>query len=131
MTSQATYKGLSFTDKDIANPDNFIPAGESNPHNVHPILIHGEYGVLGVAFAEHMQDALDILADAGKLACCAIDYEDEDYDADAGTYNGQEVDYLGNYCHPFDLGDVRAIDLPNPAFSFVALFNAIGKEVPT
>ena len=74
----AKYKEVQFSDADIVNLDDFIPAGEFNPHNIHPILIHDAGFPVAVVFASHLQDALDIAVDAGKLDSYQIEGKDFD-----------------------------------------------------
>lgn len=147
--SKATHNHITFTDDDVVNPSDFIPAGEFNPHNVRPFLLHDHGFVLAVVFADCLQDALEEAADAGKLDHLQIHPEDpadrEDYlekdvvtpgfdancpefvDKDGGKWwwrEGCEPTFLGNAGQPFDLETVDAVEIPNPPFSFVALFNA-------
>lgn len=115
----AEYQQVKFTDADVVNGDEYIPAGTYNPHNVRPWLFHDHGFVLAVVFAPNLQDALDEAADADKLDRYLIREEDMgDYPKDEG------INYLGNASEPFDIESVSAIEMPNPPFSFVALFNA-------
>lgn len=120
MATHTTKSGMTFTDADIINPDDFIAGGEYNPHNVHPILLYGVYGTIGVVFASHLQDALDIAVDENKLNGYAV------ADEDLADYGDDEdgIARLGNAGEPFNIQDVGAEDLVNPPFSFVALMNA-------
>lgn len=116
----ATYDQISFTDEDVINPDDFIPKGESNPHSVRPYLLHDHGFVLAVVFASCLQDAIDEAVDAGKLDRYMVRPEDaEDYPNEEG------ISFLGNACEAFDIESLSAIELPNPKFSFVALFEAM------
>ncbi len=63
----ATFNDIRFTDADVINADAYIPKGDYNPSNVRPFLLHDHGFVLAVVFADCLQDALDIAADAGKL----------------------------------------------------------------
>lgn len=111
---------VKFTDADVVNKDNFIPAGEYNPHNVRPWLFYDHGFVLAVAFADCLQDALDEAVDANKLDCYQVLESDlADYGPD-----GDGITHLGNAGEPFDIESLGIIELPNPAFSFCALFNA-------
>jgi hypothetical protein len=76
-------------------------------------------------FADCLQDALDIAADATKLDSFLIaDCDREDYlDNETGDWN-DSVELLGNYGEPFDIENVDFVELPNPKFSFVAQFCA-------
>lgn len=117
---EATYKEIKFTDADIVNPDDFISAGEYNPHNVRPFLLHDHGFVLAVVFADGLQDALDIAVDNDKLDSFQISPADlADYGQD-----GENASYLGNAGEPFDIQAIDYVELPVPKFSFVALFNA-------
>jgi hypothetical protein len=109
------------------NPDDFIPKGEFNPHGIHPILIHDHGFTVAVVFAEHLQDALDIAVDAGKLDAFQIDEKDFD-EYGVNTENDARCAFLGNASEPFDIDTLDALDLPNPKFSFTALFNADEKS---
>jgi hypothetical protein len=120
----AVVSGVTFTDADVVNPEEFIPAGSSNPHHVRPFLLHDHGFVLAVVFAGCLQDALDEAADAGRL---------DRYQLGAGEladYGPEEdgVARLGNAGEPFDVEGLDCIELPNPPFSFVALLNHTRKE---
>lgn len=150
---QAKYNEIAFTDADVVNPDDFIPLGESNPHKVRPWLFHDHGFVIAVVFADCLQDALDIAADAGKLDRFQIDPKNpldrEDYlikdvptpgfypdipafiDEEGGKWfwkEGYEPTYLGNAGEPFDIESLGMEELPNVPFSFVTLFNASGEN---
>lgn len=124
MCSTAKYKEVKFTDADVVNPDDYIPHNMgSNPHNVRPWLLHDHGTVLCVVFADCLQDALDEAADSGKLGSFSVS------EADMDDYpDGNGISHLGNASEPFDIDSVEAIELPNPPFSFVALFNAHMKQ---
>ena len=109
---------ITIDDSDVVNPEDFIPAGESNPHNVRPWLVLDEGFTLGIAFAESLSDALDILADERKLDRFLISPSQLD------EYGEEEegISRLGNNCNPYDIENVMAFALPNPPFSFVAMF---------
>lgn len=116
---QVNFNGVKFTDADVVNPEDFIPANEYNPRKVRPYVIHDCGLGLAVVFASDGGSALDTAADAGKLDGYQISDSDvEDYPNEEG------VTFLGSASEPFDLDGVGVIELPNPAFSFVALFNA-------
>lgn len=136
MTAQ--FNEITFSDKDIANPDDFIPAGEYNPHNVRPWLLHDHGFVLAVVFASNEQDALDEAVDRDKLDSFMLDDKDPSTRADymkettekwGFEFDGKRWDwidsvaFLGNASEPFDLESVGMLELPNPAFSFCKLFN--------
>jgi hypothetical protein len=141
--SEATVNGIKFTDADVINKDDFIPAGEYNPHNVRPWLLHEHGFVLAVVFAESLQDALDEAADAGKLDSFKLDssspINQDDYmeiqTEEKGfsvERNGKvvwmdwlgSVSFFGNACEAFDIELVDYVEMKNPPFSFAAIWAA-------
>ena len=118
--NQAQFNQIKFTDADVVNKDGYIPAGEHNPHKVRPFLIHDHGFTVAVVFAGSLQDALDEAVDAGKLDSFQV--SDDDL-ADYGP-NEEGITRLGNASESFDIQALDAVELPNPPFSFVALFNA-------
>ena len=115
----ATYRNITFSDDDVVNPGDFIPVGDYNPHGVRPFLLHDHGFTLAVVFASCLQDALDEAVDAGKLDRFQVS------DAELGDYPNEEgLTYLGNAGEPFDIESLDVIELPNPPFSFAALFTA-------
>lgn len=122
--AEATYKhhghDLRFSDSDVINPDDWIPANEYNPHQVRPFLFLDHGFTAGVAFADCLQDAFDTLADSGKIDGMKIGpAEMSDYP------EGEGISYLGNASEPFDVESLTVVELPNPArLSFVAQFAA-------
>ena len=120
MNPQAEFNQIKFTDADVVNKEDYIPAGEYNPHNVRPFLIHDHGFTVAVVFACSLQDALDAAVDAGKLDSFQVS------DNDLADYGSDEegISRLGNASEPFDIQALDAVELPNPPFSFVALFNA-------
>jgi hypothetical protein len=146
---QSKYSKITFSDEDVVNKDDFIPEGEYNPHKVHPWLIHDHGFTVCVVFAATLQDALDEAVDSDKLDHLMIDPNDpsdrEDYlvkDVVTPGYDpkcpewvdpatgdkywwqeGREPAFLGNASEPFDIETLDYIELPNPKFSFCALFN--------
>lgn len=143
--NETTVNGIKFTDTDIVNPDDMIPAGESNPHNVHGFLFHDHGFAIAVAFADCLQDALDIAADADKLKCYAIDVESSErddyltpnvadiaagFDAECPEYVFDGIPYwwkvepafLGNASDPFDIESLGVIELPAPTMSICRLY---------
>jgi hypothetical protein len=122
---QAEFQQIKFSDSDVVNKDDFIPKGELNPHNVRPFLLHDAGFVIAVVFADCLQDALDIAVDENKLDGFQVSQDD------LGDYGPDEegITRLGNASEAFDLGTLDAVELPNPGFSFIALFNAMkGQE---
>lgn len=153
---ESTWQEIKFTDADVINPDDFIPERAYNPHNMRPWLLHDHGFCVCVVFAQSLQDALDESADAGKLDPWKIDptgADREDYmtnreDQAGGQLVGQganDPDYidsegrkwwwrdelpqfLGNASEPFDIEGLDILELPNPPFSFCALFNANNED---
>ena len=119
-----TFHEIKFSDQDVVNPGDFIPEGEFNPQKIRPWLIHDAGFTIAVVFASCEQDAFDEAADAGKLDPFLVsDSEMADYGPDC-----EGLAYLGNASEPFDIQTLGIVELPNPPFSFVALFNSM-KEV--
>lgn len=118
--NQAQFNQITFTDTDVVNKDGYIPAGEYNPHNVRPFLLHDHGFTVAVVFAGSLQDALDEAVDAGKLDSFQVSDDDlADYGPDE-----EAIVRLGNASEPFDVEALDVVELPNPPFSFVALFTA-------
>ncbi len=117
----AEFNQIKFTDADVVNADEFIPAGAFNPHHVRPFLLHDHGYAICIVFASTLQDALDIAVDAGKLDSFQVS------EGDLADYGPDEegIARLGNASEPFDVQALDAIELPNPAWSFVALFRAM------
>lgn len=114
---EAKYREITFTDDDICNLDDWIPAGEHNPHNIRPFLLHDHGFVVAVVFASCLQDALDEAVDYDKMDRYLIS------EADLPSYNDEGIDWLGNASEPFDIETLQYVELPNPPKSFVAQFN--------
>lgn len=148
----AEYRGVKFSDADVVNVGNYIPKGEYNPHNVRPWLLHDHGFALCVVFADSCQYALDEAVDEGKLDRFQIhpanegerdDYMTTDpaemaagFDVECPEYiDAQGVKYwwkieptfLGNASEPFDIESLGVIELPNPPFSWCAMFKAAQK----
>ena len=120
-----TQKGaFSYEAGDVVNPDDFIPQGSYNPHNVRPWLIHNEFGTLAIVYADNEQDALDEAVDAGKLDSCRIpDEEIGDYGRTEGVFQpdsevleAANATLLGNASEPFDLTYIGMVPLPNKQY---------------
>jgi len=124
---QGKFNEITFTDNDLVNPDDFIPAGAYNPHRVRPWLLHDHGFVVAVVFADCLQDALDEAADHDRLDRYLV--EDKDL-ADYGP-DEEGISRLGNAGEPFDIESLGVEELPTPPFSFVALFNAMQGEKTT
>jgi hypothetical protein len=120
---QSTFNHLNydftFSDSDVVEPSAWIPAGEYNPHNVRPFLLHDHGFTLAVVFASCLEDAIDAAVDADKLDRFMVSEEDrKDYEDDEG------ITFLGSAGEPFDIEGLDVVELPNPALSFCAQFNA-------
>lgn len=122
----SVYQQIKFTETDVINLDDWIPAGEYNPHNVRPFLLHDHGFCLCVVFADCLQDAIDEAVDQGKLDRYMItDVDKADYlDPEIGDFR-DDVAFLGNASEPFDIESLGAIELPNPPRSFCAQFNIL------
>ena len=125
MTAKFNVNGydMQFSDTDVVNPLDFVPAGETNYRNSRPWLLHDQGFTLAVVFASCEQDAVDEAVDAGKLNRFMIAEGDM---ADYGD-EGEGIAYLGNAGEPFDIESLGIIELPNPAYSFAAMFMATRK----
>ena len=124
MEAKFTFHGYDFTfsDSDVVNPADYIPAGTSNYHNVRPWALFHEFGIFAVVFASCEQEALDIAADSGKLDTFKAEEPIADEDVEG-------VSFLGNYGTAYRLGDYFNIHaMPNPPFSFAAIFMAMQAE---
>jgi hypothetical protein len=125
MTAKFTVNNydMQFDDTDVVEPSAFIPAGEFNPHNVRPWLLHDHGFTVAVVFASCLQDAIDEAVDSGKMDRYMVKEEDmADYPEEEG------ISFLGNASEPFDIGTLDALELPNPAYSFAAMFMEAQKE---
>lgn len=118
------YREITFTDADVANIGDYIPAGEYNPHKVVPWLIHDAGFVVAVVFASNLQDAFDVAVDEGKLDAFQV------AECDLKDYGPEEegVVRLGNAGEPFDIETLDGMEMPNPPMSFAALFDAADKS---
>jgi hypothetical protein len=127
MQAKLTVNNFDFTfsDNDVVNPSDYIPAGEYNPHNVRPFLFHDHGFTVAVAFADCMQDALDVAADEGKLDRFQVPQNE----LTAMTEEERErLSFLGNASEAFDIEGLDVLELANPSFSFAALFLVESKE---
>lgn len=120
------FQGISFCDTDVIDYEDFIPNGEYNPHNVRPWLFHDHGFVLCIVFSSSCDDAIDIAVDSGKFDRYLIDETDySDYDIEGGSWS---CNFLGNAGKPFDIESLSVIELPNPSYSWVAMFAEFIKE---
>lgn len=124
----AKYQEIQFSDADVVNPDGydrdaFRKDGTKRAGTSVPWLIHDHGFPVCVVFASHEQDALDEAVDGGKMDRYQV------ADKDVADYGEEEqgITRLGNASEPFDIESVGLVQLPNPPFSFVALFNAATK----
>lgn len=123
--AEFTYKapnGFEFTitDDDVINSDDFISADDCyNPHGVKPWLLHDHGFVICVVFASGLQDALDIAVNEDKMDRFLVKPEDlKDYEDEEG------ITFLGNAGERFDIESLDYLELPNPKYSWVAMFAA-------
>ncbi len=96
-TPTASYQQIQFSDADVVEIGDWIPAGvgphpASNPHNVRPWLFHDSGFVLGVVFADNDGDALGILADSGKIDHFKVDVTDKHDRNDYMTTDPDEME---------------------------------------
>ena len=115
-----TTNQIKWSDEDVVNVRDFIPAGEYNPHNVRPWLLHDHGFTIAVVFADCLQDAIDIAIDEDKMDRFLIQ------ESDMGDYTDEEgISYLGNASEPFDIESLGFVELSNPKadLSFAALFD--------
>lgn len=107
-----TLGRFTFTESDIANPGEFVPAGEYNPHGFRPHVIEGVYGVVCVVFASNVQDALDEAVDLDRLDAYLVSEEDFAEATEEGREDEFACAYLGNGDEPFDLTDLDVESFP-------------------
>ena len=119
-----TTNQIKWSDEDVVNVRDFIPAGEYNPHNVRPWLLHDHGFTIAVVFADCLQDALDIAVDEDKMDRFLV--QESDMGMFLGDYTDAEgISYLGNASEPFDIEGLGIVELDNPKadLSFAALFD--------
>lgn len=105
---QAEFNGISFTDKDIVNIDDWYGTGCDK---YKAWLLHDHGFTIAIAFGECEQDALDAIADSGKLDR----FSDDDSDA-------EHLTFLGNKSNGYNIDSLTIVELPKPSPSFVASF---------
>jgi hypothetical protein len=124
-TVETQHGAITYEPGDVVNPDDYIPAGEFNPHNIRPWLIHNEYGTLAIVYASNEQDALDEAVDGDKMDSCLVQPEciltgTEGENPDDCTTHDHKIDedvaYLGNASEPFDLTYIGIVPLPNQQY---------------
>jgi len=119
-----TTNQIKWSDEDVVNVRDFIPAGEYNPHNVRPWLLHDHGFAIAVVFADCLQDAIDIAVDEDKMDRFLV--QESDMGMFLGDYTDAEgISYLGNASEPFDIEGLGIVELDNPKadLSFAALFD--------
>lgn len=137
---------FSFSDADIVELDDWVPAGDYNPHNVRPWLLHDHGFTVAVVFASNLQDAIDIAVDADKMKRYALEpselADDAYHDDDCVSLQvGEElgscrcdmpgVSHLGNFGEAHDIDTLGYVELDNPPQSFAAQFDAHQRRVKT
>lgn len=104
------------TETDIVNGGDMIPAGEFNPHNIHPFILHDAGFVLGIVFAEHLQDALDEAVNNDVLDRYQVtETEMADYQTGVDSERNPEYEgiaHLGNASEPFDIESLDVVEVP-------------------
>jgi len=83
-------------------------------------VAHDHGFVLGACFADHLQDALDILADERCLDAFEIEFDDDYKEAT------ERISHLGNYGKPYDIETLTIFELAAPNFSITALIKSEG-----
>lgn len=115
--------GVTVTEKDVINPDAWVPEGQYNPHRVRPWLITNSFSncgcqVIGIVFATCEGDALDEAVNENRMDHLQLKEEEAD----------DETIRLGNAGEPFDIEGVHIEELPNPKASWLAQYAASQKE---
>jgi len=121
-SNTATINGVKVSDADFVNVDDFIPAGEYNPHNVRLWVLHDHGFVVACVFADCLQDAVDIAVDENKMDRYQVT-EDEAGDYGGNIYDSESLSYLGNAGEPFDIDTLQAFDVPSPEMSICKLIS--------
>lgn len=120
LDESASYSQIRFRDSDVVNPDDCIYAGEYNPHNTRPWLLHDHGFVLAVVFADCEQDALDIAVDADKLDRYLVSDDERSEHGATAEEQDESLSYLGNAGEPFDIESLSMVELPIPRRSTFA-----------
>jgi hypothetical protein len=120
MSLQGEYRGRELQDSIVANWDEYDPSDKK----IKLFRVYNTYGPRSLVFTETEEEALDIAADKGHIDEHKISPTDPDYDAQAATYHGNAVSYLGNECQPYDCTDLMFEKLPVPPLSIVGLLAA-------
>jgi hypothetical protein len=124
MSYYCTKQGLKFSDDDVVNPNDFADYSTgSNPHNMHPFILHDHGFPICVVLASNLQDALDEAVDNNKLDSFQILEEDfADYDIES---ENPTCAFLGNASEPFDIDCISVVELEMPEFSLCKLLNDV------
>jgi len=121
MTDYPCLPGIKFTDDDVVNIDDF------DAYNGNRVWIFHDHGsVIGVVIMPDLQDALDELADSGKLDHLGVKQELVTFDEKDQCYrgpDGEDLSLLGNAGEPFDIDCLGIYELPMPKMSLVALLH--------
>ncbi len=130
MTFKSGNFDYQFSEDDVVNADSFIPAGDFNPHNVRPFILHDAGFVVAVCFADCLQDAIDEAVDAGKLDRFQVTEEElKEYETGERTEVGSEhcpegypeydgrIAHLGNASEPFDIESLDAVEVSNKSWT--------------
>lgn len=75
--------------------------------SVRGYLFHDHGFTVGFVFAHNLQDAIDELADSGRIDSFEVDENDRDeYSDDSG------ISFLGNFCKPYDVEALTVVEFP-------------------
>lgn len=101
-------------EEDLVNPEDMIPYWGFNPHQVRPWILHDAGFVVGVVFADSLQDALDEAADKDFLDRFQVS-ESEMGDYQTGTDSEghpeyERIAFLGNASEPFDIESLDVVE---------------------
>ena len=111
------YKGPlgAFTGKDIVNPQDYIPQGKYNPHNVRAWQIKIQLMTSScVVFAKCMEEALDIAADEGRLQAAAYDLDPDDLIDVWEDLESHGLTPLGNYSDLYSINEIFCEETTTP-----------------
>jgi len=133
MKFQWGNREYQFSEDDVINPDDMIPNGEFNPHNVRPWLMlkltnprgrkSKNASVIGVVFASCEQDALDEAVDSSDCmdrfqvtAAELVDYKTGEDSEGNPEYSG--IAMLGNASEPFDIESLDLIGVSTSRWTY-------------
>lgn len=106
---------IEFEHSDIVNPSDHIPTKEYNPHNVRPFALVHTFGTVAVAFGYCESDAIDTIADSGKLEPYRVMADEL---ADCTEEKIDEFICAGNADEYFHQEYLQLFELPNPVIRF-------------